>query len=387
MKNTGAILLIFVFFSCSPEKEPEEDVFYINPETFQEKEIMLSEIAASIDYIPLESTHPIQHIMNIISVDSFLFVSNFPDGLHLYSKTGAFLTKIGKRGNGPGEYQFGTSFTVDNKNKLVYILDKNNIYKYNFQNQFLGNIAIKNLNGNFRDIEFYSDHLFLFETVNNGYANYKWVEVDTLGKVISIQPNSNPQFECKIGFRSDCSYKIANSLIYWDKYNDTIFQIKDQKIIPRYLWDNWENKLPRANITPGQYENFYFDPWSIIESKDFLFIFYHENQNYNTAFLDKKERQFYVVNKSTDENDRYNGPGFTNDIDGGLNFAPMEYYSSSEGEYLTGWNFATKLTEHLHSSIFKNADPKHAEKKKELEQLANSLDENDNPVLMLVKLK
>jgi len=30
---------------------------------------------------------------------------------------------------------------------------------------------------------------------------------------------------------------------------------------------------------------------------------------------------------------------------------------------------------------------KHPEKKKELEKLANSLDENDNPVLMLVKLK
>ena len=31
--------------------------------------------------------------------------------------------------------------------------------------------------------------------------------------------------------------------------------------------------------------------------------------------------------------------------------------------------------------------PKYPEKKKQLEKLANSLNENDNPVLMLVKLK
>ncbi len=39
--------------------------------------------------------------------------------------------------------------------------------------------------------------------------------------------------------------------------------------------------------------------------------------------------------------------------------------------------------------FYKNIIPSgfYNEKKKELEQLANSLDENDNPVLMLVKLK
>ena len=35
----------------------------------------------------------------------------------------------------------------------------------------------------------------------------------------------------------------------------------------------------------------------------------------------------------------------------------------------------------------KKITPKYSEKKKALEKLANSLDENDNPVLMIVKLK
>jgi hypothetical protein len=39
------------------------------------------------------------------------------------------------------------------------------------------------------------------------------------------------------------------------------------------------------------------------------------------------------------------------------------------------------------SEEFKNSTPKYPEKKKELEKLASSLDENDNPVLMLIQLK
>ena len=46
-----------------------------------------------------------------------------------------------------------------------------------------------------------------------------------------------------------------------------------------------------------------------------------------------------------------------------------------------------QLKAHLASEKFKNSTPLYPEKKKELEKLANRLNENDNPVLMLVKLK
>jgi hypothetical protein len=48
---------------------------------------------------------------------------------------------------------------------------------------------------------------------------------------------------------------------------------------------------------------------------------------------------------------------------------------------------AFDLKAHVASNEFKNATPKFPEKKKELEQLANELNENDNPILMLVRPK
>ena len=47
----------------------------------------------------------------------------------------------------------------------------------------------------------------------------------------------------------------------------------------------------------------------------------------------------------------------------------------------------TGLITYFNSVRFQNLPPKYPENKKESKELANSLDENDNPVLMLVKLK
>ena len=79
-------------------------------------------------------------------------------------------------------------------------------------------------------------------------------------------------------------------------------------------------------------------------------------------------------------------PGIINDIDGGarLWFNTIYYYNDHT---ILSWADASELIIHVQSEEFKNSIPKYPEKKKELEKLANSLDENDNPVLMLVKLK
>ena len=71
-------------------------------------------------------------------------------------------------------------------------------------------------------------------------------------------------------------------------------------------------------------------------------------------------------------------------MDGGPN---ITLKMNKNDNTLFAWVDAFELKSHVSSEAFKNSTPKYPEKKKELEKLANSLDENDNPVLMLVKLK
>ena len=61
------------------------------------------------------------------------------------------------------------------------------------------------------------------------------------------------------------------------------------------------------------------------------------------------------------------------------------YNEMNKNATLSGFILVLKLlTTTIISSL---RDCKYPEKKKQLEELANSLNENDNPVLMLVKLK
>jgi hypothetical protein len=74
----------------------------------------------------------------------------------------------------------------------------------------------------------------------------------------------------------------------------------------------------------------------------------------------------------------------TNDLDGGASFWPGKIINDST---LVSWIEALKLKEYIASNEFKESNPKYPEKKRELETLANSLKETDNPVLVLVRLK
>jgi hypothetical protein len=79
--------------------------------------------------------------------------------------------------------------------------------------------------------------------------------------------------------------------------------------------------------------------------------------------------------------------GIVNNLDCGTKFRSISYFVENGQEYLIGSVNAFKLKAHVASEAFKNSTPKYPEKKKELEKLANSLKETDNPVLMIVRLK
>ena len=95
----------------------------------------------------------------------------------------------------------------------------------------------------------------------------------------------------------------------------------------------------------------------------------------NIGFIGFKDRDAYLLIK-----DR----GIINDIDGGPS---LFFKMAKDKNTVISWINAYELKDYVRSEDFKNSTPKYPEKKTELEKLANSLDENDNPVLMLVKLK
>ena len=86
-------------------------------------------------------------------------------------------------------------------------------------------------------------------------------------------------------------------------------------------------------------------------------------------------------------NENYATVGIGNDLDNGLDFQPIGYFVEKDREFLFGLLSPYQIKAHVGTETFINSSPKYPEKKKELEKLANSLKETDNPVLVLVRLK
>jgi len=81
-------------------------------------------------------------------------------------------------------------------------------------------------------------------------------------------------------------------------------------------------------------------------------------------------------------------PFLINNLDGGMPLTEnIKYYSEDGEEFITTLINPLDLKLLISRNEFKKSIPKYPEKKKELEKLANSLKETDNPVLVLVRLK
>jgi len=117
----------------------------------------------------------------------------------------------------------------------------------------------------------------------------------------------------------------------------------------------------------------------LFEFGDYVYYEYlYENKFEPTdlvyGFIGSKEKDFHAFINS--------GQGIYNDLDGGPDIWPK---TTRDDNTILTWIDAIYLKKHVASEAFRKSKPLYPEKKQELEKLANSLKETDNPVLVLVR--
>jgi len=178
-------------------------------------------------------------------------------------------------------------------------------------------------------------------------------------------------------------------LVYYFNLGKYSQPIEERKLGPFEMIENIENYIFIKNIFDSKHYLFFdcnFGKHSPAKRQKPVEKYGTISEYYTNSVLgvfDKNSGEV-VFSLPIQEKNHFLNTGFYNDFDNGLNFYPRERVNDST---FAMWIYAYILKEHIFSDTFKSSTPKHPEKKKELEQLANSLNENDNPVLMLVKLK
>ena len=281
----------------------------------------------------------------------------------MFDHSGKFLADIGKVGQGPGEYS-GSLYgeAIDEANKCVYLapfFGSNKILKYNLDGTFNSDIVIgEQLNkpkiALNEDGSLTMVHL-CFEKRNKIFAAHitKDGAVTTFdgkpGEIINPFDNDG-NF---VGFNNETwSYQNVPGMVYMMMPNDTLFSYDVQKgaAIPRFALNN----KPKG---------------------DDVFLLINElPQKYIATIWGKGS---VVVDKATNTSHfvRLKNDKFGN-LDAPFNFSNGYFFAVYEPMQL-----ADKIEKRLAESSCTEQD------KKVLNELLGSLDENDNNVMFIGKLK
>jgi hypothetical protein len=347
-----------------------------------------------IEYIPLETCeeNSIGHFdiravtHRFIADNNFFIIKQFNDIL-LFQTDGSFVSRIGTVGRGPEEYEVAHDIDVD-KTGYLYLVsgfqEKFNLYSEDgkfirsFKFPFKGPVQ-------FRLSE---EKIICYIENLQGNSENSFIVIDTLGLVLKAFPNNYPFKPYKgiptVFGRENLFYKFNNRLFIKEVYSDTIYSFDKMLFKPHIVLATGDRLITpeaRAQFDLSYLAENFIRPTHLFEFGDFVYYEYTYSfkpgtKNILYGFIGSKTTEFQAFIDADQ--------GIINDLDGGPSFLPK---TIKDNKTVISWIDAKNLKEYVASEDFKNSQPKYIEKKKELEVLADSIKETDNPILVLVSLK
>jgi hypothetical protein len=386
LKYSLFICIVLLLVTCKPK---DRDLFVFSPALIQEKEITLSQLADDITYIPLDNSILMAGInsnYNPKFVNSLMYLCDSNHGILIFNRDGSFLRKVGSKGRGPGEYLYGSEFAVDKTTGSIYLSDMSNLIKvYSRYGVYQRSFSLKEYSGSIDALTMFNEKLFVTFNLQFGDVfKYEWLFLDTLGNIIRNKDRTIPIYKSNY-LTGGGTYIYDQKLSFWHNFNDTVYSFNlDLSQRPNFILAPGDYRLPKSYVDdPIRRLPEYIMFEQIFEAKKYLIIRYGFYKGKNGIIvIDKKDYKAYTSYLTSD-----NYGGITNDLDGGAKFLPVSYNVEDGREYLIGLMDPFQLKARANSNEFKSSTPKNTEKKKELEKLAYSLKETDNPILMIIRLK
>jgi len=350
----------------------------------------LSQIADSINYIKLESNSKsfLSTILGLEMNDNFIYVKT-RGKVHRFSKDGTFISDINNIGKGPGE-GYARCFAVNPNENHVFIYNNytSKIMQYDENNYF--NRYLKTSSDGVHHVEkmfYYKKNLLM------GIRSYPYIKYFTqiynfkndslyvgLHNRYPLDYNINPK---GIGFNTKSVFfnSYSDTLLIKETFCDTIFSTVDLKTYsPRYILNLGKNKLSYrddllARTRQQRKKGINIVADNFCETSRYLFI------RCDITKEKDRNRQLFIYDKEKNKLFSQEDLQIENDLDGGLNF-------SSFGLLKCIWSHGDKVYCLLEpNDVMEMAKKNNVRATGSFVKLAQSIELNDNPVLMVVSLK
>ncbi len=350
------------------------------------------EIFSEINYIMLETSKE-----SIISeyprfyCDEKHIVSNAFRQILLFNKnTGSFEKELGVRDKSPTGYAFTLGcIAFDEKNKIIYAADWNRNYiGYNFNGEITKSIKLPHKYISSAGIVNDS----VFAGYISGYIKHEEIKIINFrknGEVIKIFPNNLPYGNIDGSFMYSAYegifYRTNNSLCFKEIYNDTLYQVKNDSLLPRFVFKMGKYSPPPEKrseleeiITRDKLGNVtwlldnYVETKYLCESVRYiLFEFKYQTVEY-WGFYDKKTGETHI--RKNEDNITVNGIG--------MPFRLTRTFINQKNQELVTFIDAFELVLWVESNPEKvKALPQ------EVHQQFKEVKDSDNPVVIIAKLK
>ena len=302
----------------------------------------------------------------------------------MFSKTGRFITQIGKVGQGPGEYTtLSDLLRCDEPNNQVIIRNftPNRILYYDLNGRFIKSINLEYEGGSM----IYHNGFYLL-TISNlmGNTPYSYKIFDEDFNIVNqqikpVQFTMNPPNRMVGGGVAFCGYIYDNQVhVRENMLNDTVYRIDhDLSIVPKYTVNAGKYEITleiRSNAELFRQEaRNRITLSSMFETKDYVLLSYRFSDTYVYGYFRKQEDKIMYFSSTS---------GIPNDYDGGFDFWPKFQNNNQLISHIYAFRFEEhKNNKKLLSPQGKTEDINH------FEQMFQKIDSNDNPVIVIAKLK
>jgi hypothetical protein len=401
-----SILFVFLFlYSFNTQKENvskanPDKFFQINYENLLKKKetINLNQIASNVEYVKLETKDECLlwgGLKKYLFTDNFIFISN-KDHILKFSRDGKFINKIGAPGRGPGEIDLIVTMSILPDKKLIIVQTNvgRKLLYFTFDGDFVKTVAFTSY---VPYVKVLRDGKYLtHDNGSSGKNKYIFGLVNEKMDTLSVIKNYNhwiytQKMMIGIGYpQFEPYYESGGKNFFKTMYNDTVFTISSDKIIPSYHIDMGKYRLPNElrpeKLGPDNIQkfndkrlNYYFA--NVFRASDKLFLTtycYGKNLQNNFLFRPESQTGRLLVNKDGVST------GFVNDWDGGIDFWPTGCINDNQAYLPINVISIQKELDRLKSN---SESVKYPERKQQLIKMITDLDPFNNPIIMIVTLK
>ena len=386
------VLLLGLVFFCGGTvfAQPNPIEIKIDPKNMPEGDLRMSDLIESVEYIPLETTDEcligdgVRYDFN----DEYIIAGDLHgEAVYLFNRKGKFIRAIGGKGPGPQEFTYIGKLWINSEDQNIMV-SCGKILHFNYKGDYLYTTSFP-MDDRECDRYFHGNFLRVAESyLLRDSSYYVFNLFDTKGRLVKEAIRSVPipliaDKAWRIALRIipiARSYEYDNAIHVRETMNDTIYRIDGlNNFIPKYVFN-----LGKYRLTPeiqGNLPRFRelapncVVPQYVAETTDYVLIYYNYQDQYHYCYFDKAEGKTYAFNSKN---------GFPNDYDGGLDF----FFIMDKGQknqYLSSYIQADEFTDPEKRTKLEPHGPQSAVRA--FEKLVKKVDPDDNPVIMIVKLK